>query len=523
MALQCHDNPALSVSVVKDNEVRFSQGFGTRKIGTSAETVTERTIFGIASLSKAFAATLIVKLLDEDGRYDIDTPLRVILQNDAIFSDELRSKFTTIRDLLAHRHGIPGNNRIRMDTNLTRANLIGRLKYLSFKGRFRDSFYYSNLMYGVLTHIAEVLGGKTWEELVKEHLFDPLGMTSSTFVTTAKSESLELAHGYFNNYGKMEPVPWELSRRWGLLCGSGCVLSNAKDMTKWMMFHLNKGLGPEGTGIMNESSVTTLHRPQLHLPYSTNYKFKKPEIPVPTTQCSYAMGFRNGHYRGYETLSHTGSMYGYKAMLTLFPSENLGIFTAMTGDDQGYWFRTTLQNYLADIYLNQQPWLNQSTLCSFPEPFFKDTRPKTKPPIEKFRKLARYVSRYAGIYYHPAYKNLKIIPKFPLHMEYGFGKFKLYAMTKKDHFYMEAYDMARYMSSSYGKVIFHASERDKNAIDRIEIPSFQKDDPPIFLKGISTPAAYSKLGHKSTADILLPQFIFIIVSVIVVFVNIFLF
>jgi CubicO group peptidase (beta-lactamase class C family) len=90
--------------------------------------------------------------------------------------------------------------------------LYRRLKHLDSTGRFRDSFYYSNLMYGLLTRIAEMLGGKTWEALVKEHIFDPLGMTSSNFATTADPEKLELAKGYIDIYGELKEAPWEFSR-----------------------------------------------------------------------------------------------------------------------------------------------------------------------------------------------------------------------------------------------------------------------------------------------------------------------
>ena len=58
----CQTNPALAVSVVVDGKSVFSRGYGASDPGNSTKT-TERTIFGIASLSKAFAATLLLKLL----------------------------------------------------------------------------------------------------------------------------------------------------------------------------------------------------------------------------------------------------------------------------------------------------------------------------------------------------------------------------------------------------------------------------------------------------------------------------
>lgn len=67
--MKCQHNPALAVSVVKDGSVVYSRGFGSRDLDHQVN-VTSSTVFGVASLSKAFAATLILKLLDENSKYD---------------------------------------------------------------------------------------------------------------------------------------------------------------------------------------------------------------------------------------------------------------------------------------------------------------------------------------------------------------------------------------------------------------------------------------------------------------------
>ena len=67
-------------------------------------------------------------------------------------------------------------------------------------------------MYGLVTYIAEVLGGKKWEELVQSKIFDPLGMTSSTFASTADWQHIDLAKGYIDRNGTLIPVPFEYSR-----------------------------------------------------------------------------------------------------------------------------------------------------------------------------------------------------------------------------------------------------------------------------------------------------------------------
>lgn len=87
-----------------------------------------------------------------------------------------------------------------------------RLKHLEFHGEFRNSFHYNNLLYGLLTRIAEMIGEDTWENLVRDNLYGPLGMVSSDFATTADPSSMDLASGYYNYYGEPIPVPFELSR-----------------------------------------------------------------------------------------------------------------------------------------------------------------------------------------------------------------------------------------------------------------------------------------------------------------------
>jgi CubicO group peptidase (beta-lactamase class C family) len=63
--LGCHNNPGLSLSVVKDRKILLAKGFGHRALD-KLERVTNETLFGIASLSKAFAATLLLKQIEEN-------------------------------------------------------------------------------------------------------------------------------------------------------------------------------------------------------------------------------------------------------------------------------------------------------------------------------------------------------------------------------------------------------------------------------------------------------------------------
>ena len=67
-------------------------------------------------------------------------------------------------------------------------------------------------MYGLATYIGEVLGDKSWEDLVQSEVLRPLEMNSTTFVTTANPNDLDLAQGYVEADGQLIPVHFELSR-----------------------------------------------------------------------------------------------------------------------------------------------------------------------------------------------------------------------------------------------------------------------------------------------------------------------
>ncbi|XP_052101404.1 uncharacterized protein LOC127735305 [Mytilus californianus] len=491
------NNPALSVSIVKKGKIVFADGFGVDSLD-SKEPVTNTTLFGIASLTKGFTSALLAKLTDHSREYSLNSRVAEFYGNHPVFDGYLRSKFATIRDLLSHRMGIPMHNFIRFDSTLNRKNLIRRLKELKPRGRFRDSFYYSNIMYGQAARLAEKIGKAKYEDLVKNHLFQKLGMTDSDFFTTANESLIDLAQGYLDVYGELHPVPFELSRRWSDLCGANCILSSAIDMAKWMMFHLSHGKNQDGRRVMSEDALEDTHRPENVLARSSLSKYyTKPNVPETFSQTGYALGWRTGHYRGYNILTHTGSSWGYKNMITLFPDMDVGIYTAMTGDDDDFLFRYSLHQYLADTYLGITPWLNSTLICSFPDPWLPVKPKRNKPTIKKNLMPKRKLDDYLGIYANDAYGKIDVFildevnNTNKLIAEYGYTDLILYPKSSKDDFFFETDGIAA-MLINFGTIQFKSSN---GIIDKMRIPSFEPKDPPIFKridKPVSNPPVVPK-------------------------------
>ncbi|CAG2244548.1 unnamed protein product [Mytilus edulis] len=420
----------LTLSVVRSDKVLFVGGYGFVNIKKKTP-VTGDTLFQVASLSKAFASVLLTKLIEEKTNYTLDTKLKKIIPGKKIFYDSLRSDYVTLRDLLSHKLGIPKHNEMRFDTELTRKNLVARLKYLKPEGVFRSSYMYNSLMYGVVTHLAEIIGEDTWENLVTMHIFEPLEMKTSTFASTADLENILLAKGYVEYYGELHPVEYNFTRQYAEICGSGCVLSTANDMSKWTRFFLNGGRLQDGTRLISEQAFIDITTPVNTIPYTYTHKyFSKPDIPVTNIQSNYALGYR--------MVVHTGSTWGYRAMISWYPEADIGIFVAFTGNDPNYLYRLSLHNYIFDVYTGHIPYLNTSTICTYPEPWLKSEIPQVKPNYPKDKNTTRGQKEYIGTYKNKAYGKIKIDKhkeNNKLKLKYGYLTCVLYPSETKDEFY----------------------------------------------------------------------------------------
>lgn len=462
----CNWIPGLTVGVVKDDQTLFAKGYGvTNK--PDKKSVTNKTLFQIGSLSKAFGATLLVKQLADSQNYNLNTKVKDLM--DSGFSFVPGTEEATVVDILAHRMGVPDYTNLRLDPSLTRENLQDRFKHMDSVKSLGTSFLYSNMMYGFATYLSEKLGGHTWEELVDSEIFKSLGMTSSTFITTV-ADVENVAQGYDKgprSKGYLVPVPIAFSREWGLWAGSGAIMSNAEDMTKWMKFHLNGGLDKYGIPLMSQSYFDALHEEHIGLSYTTVNEYFKNQIQ-PTEETGYGLGFKLGTYRGKNILLHGGSTFGYRSFMTLFPEQKVGVFTSMNGEDQDdnkYKFRVLLHNYLSDVALNVSPWLNASSIIQqLSKPRYKGYSTKTQ--------AKRSLTDYVGHYNSPIYGNIivKMKENGKLGLIYGNGTWNLWPKSTKDEFKGTATGIIKYLMNIW-KIVFIPDANDDSILS-VEVNSF---------------------------------------------------
>jgi len=146
--------PGMAVAVVMEGELVYAKGFGERKLG-SGEAVDERTVFGMASLTKAMTTAAIAMLVDE-GKMAWDDRVRDHLPWFTL-SDPWVSEHITVRDLLSHRVGIGRltGNRLRFMPGRDPETIMDFVRHMPFEQTFRAGYVYSNIMYMVAGQIIE--------------------------------------------------------------------------------------------------------------------------------------------------------------------------------------------------------------------------------------------------------------------------------------------------------------------------------------------------------------------------------
>ncbi|MDH4049209.1 MAG: serine hydrolase [Gammaproteobacteria bacterium] len=310
--------PGMAVSIVYQGKLYYSAGHGIVETGTH-QPVDDRTLFQIASLSKAFTAATLAILAD-DGKLDWDDPVIDFLPEFRM-SDPWVTREFTIRDLLTHRSGLPlgaGDLLLFPQTNSTREDIILALRYLKPASSFRSEFAYDNLLYIIAGEVVARTSGISFEEFLEQRLLFPLGMRDCTATLARVDGAAVKATPHVLTDGKHETT---LSLESSLGSAAGGINCSARSMATWMSFILNKGLTAEGEQLISGDNFSQLLKPVTLLPGS-GYVVEH----TGSYLNAYALGWGVSTFYGQPMLSHSGGLWGMTTFIVLLPEQNLGVF-----------------------------------------------------------------------------------------------------------------------------------------------------------------------------------------------------
>ena len=304
--------PGVAVGVVSDQDLIWARGFGLAD--TSAKiAMTPATKFRMASHSKLFTATAVMQLR-EQGKLRLDDPVSKHLPWFQVKPADPDDPPITIEELLTHSSGLPreaGSHWTTFEfptTDELRGLMAERQAPFSPDVRWK----YSNLAFSIAGLIVEAVSGQPYGDYVSQHIYQPLGMSSSSVDQDAPG--LAVGYGRWTPEGTRAVNPFIDAR--GMAAATG-ITSTVDDMAKFVSAQFRKGPAG-GNRILSTGSLRDMHRVRV---LENNW-----------TQGN-AIGFAVRRTGDKTFVSHGGSYPGYQTQTMLQLDGKVGVIVLTNADD----------------------------------------------------------------------------------------------------------------------------------------------------------------------------------------------
>lgn len=297
--------PSVVSGIVKGNMLIFNHG-------AYADIDTK---FGIASLSKTFTALLTLRLAEE-GILSLDDPVRKYLPELVIEREDIKSQPVTLKHLLAHTSGLPsyGSQNVTFDSKKEIAHIPRQVNPAGY------CYIYCNLGYVILKNAIEAAAGKPFAWQLKEKIFDPLEMDSST--------------GIYSN-------------------GTGGIVSTLRDLSKYASMLIYKGR----------------YRDKIIITENSFDKMLAQCVELPPTQVDYYYSLSwevISVKRNVDSFYKAGRWFGQASVLQVFPHKKLALlFLCNPPDHQTKAFMQWRQKLTGRLQYMLRGISGDRTLCTY--------------------------------------------------------------------------------------------------------------------------------------------------------------
>lgn len=405
----------LSVAIVKDDKIVYSQGFGYRDLEHKLP-VTTNTVFPIGSTTKAFTGSLL-GILESQNQVSLKEKPALYLPYFQFYNDKMNNMIT-LEDLLCHKSGIgnQGTSEIFFPSN-NKLKVVQRLKYLKPESEIKNSFEYSNMGYTLAGTIVEQITEKSWETNIQEKIFEPLAMTNSytTIQKMKKSTNYSLPYGIYKD--TTEKVKFE---EFHSVSPAGAIKSTVNDMSNWMLTWLNDG-------VFNEIKVI----PSNYINQATRLQnIKGGNYDKDAFLFGDGFGWRlrssYGHYR----IDHGGNTFGFSSALIMFPLEKIGV-VVLTNQDN-----SLLPHIIADNITRRLFKIEPE--LEYPVNVTEIFKPSTYKSLNKDKMPTHSLNSYCGTYKAKGFGKIEIVhEENKLHAVLPTYKFQLEHLNY-DSFFLKA-------------------------------------------------------------------------------------
>ena len=316
-----YDAIGVSVAVVKDNKLIYTHAFGTKNL-ESQTPLAETDLFRIASISKSFSATAIMQLV-EQGKLRLNDDFSDLV-GFKVRNPAFPETVITLKMVLSHTSSI---NDSQGYFNLDVINPAKNPDWAKCYNKYQPGkgYEYCNLNFNMVGAIIEKESGERFDQYVKHHILDPLGLyggycvdslDSTRFVTLyeydAATKSFTASPAAYNPR-REEIKNYVMGYSTPIFSPTGGMKISAPDLAKYMTMHMNMGKYNGGRVISKKSA-----------------KIMQTQV---TTEDGYGLAIRSvgNLIPGKSLKGHTGSAYGLYSSMFFHPKEKFGFVVITNG------------------------------------------------------------------------------------------------------------------------------------------------------------------------------------------------
>lgn len=280
--------------VAKKGKPVYLKAFGKANLELDAAMATDN-VFQIGSMTKQFTAIAIL-MLEEQGKLKTEDLVSKYIP-DYPHGDKI-----TLHHLLTHISGIKDFTKIKSLSEIAQKEMSARMMVDFFKNEPADftpgeKFEYNNSGYVLLGYLIELVSGEKYEDFIKKHIFDKIGMSQSGYASDRKLIP-KRAYGY---HLKKQGYVNKTLISYSVPFASGALQSTAGDLLKWQ----------------NALQQNILLNGEIAKKAFKKYKLNNGE------ELSYGYGWHIRDIEGEKTREHGGSIFGFKSMAVYFPEQDI--------------------------------------------------------------------------------------------------------------------------------------------------------------------------------------------------------
>jgi CubicO group peptidase (beta-lactamase class C family) len=335
--------PGVSIGLIQGGKIVFAGGFGVRELGSKTK-VDADTAYLIASNTKAMTTLMLAKLV-ERGKLSWDAPVTSVLPGFKL-GDADTTREVMVKHLICACTGLPrqGLEWLLEFKHATPATMLAALATIQPTSKLGEMYQASSSLAGAAGFVGGHVAypalelGAAYDKAMQTLVFDPLGMTATTFDYQRALRGNHASPHASDVDGKPARAAMAINYAMISMRPAGGAWSTVRDLLKYVQMELAAGVLPSGKRYIAAEPLLARRAPQVAIGQDS----------------SYGMGLVVETTYGIPVVHHGGDLVGYHADMLWLPDHGIGA-VILTNGDAGGALRDLFPRKLLEVLFDGRP------------------------------------------------------------------------------------------------------------------------------------------------------------------------